>query len=121
MPANRRHHVSVAEARKLLLALDGVKAGTSYGMPSFLLHEKFFARFRDDDTVLVLQLGSIDDREVLMQMNPKAFFYTDHYKNYPAVLIRLADITRAKLTETLNVAWEDIWAKRSPRRFQARE
>jgi hypothetical protein len=120
VPTKRREAVTVAAARKLLLALEGVKAGTSYGMPSFMLHEKFFARFRDHDTVLVLQLGSIDDREVLMQMDPTAFFYTDHYKDYPAVLIRLAEITRARLAETLNVAWEDISAKRAPKRKRPR-
>ena len=99
----------------MILSLPGVEAGTSYGMPAFMLHEKFFARFRDDDTVLVLQLGSIDDRDVLMQMDPKAYFYTDHYKDYPAVLIRLSEITKARLAETLSVAWEDISAKRAPK------
>lgn len=106
----------MAAAKKLLLALKGVATGTSYGYPSFLLHQKFFARFRDDDTVLVLQLASIDDRDVLMHMDPKAFFFTDHYKNYPAVLVRLADITSTRLAETLQVAWEDLSAKRRPRK-----
>jgi len=121
MPDSRRHGVTVAAARKLLLALKGVTPGTSYGMPSFMLHEKFFARFRDDDTVLVLQLGSIDDRDVLMQMDPKAFFFTDHYKNYPAVLIGLADITSPRLAETLQVAWEDLSVKRAPKRKRPRK
>jgi hypothetical protein len=115
-----RKGVTVPEARKLLLALEGVKTGTSYGMPSFLLQEKFFARFRDDDTVLVLQLGSIDDRDVLMQIDPKVFFFTEHYKNYPAVLVRLADIPKARLAETLQVAWEDLSAKRAPKRKRRR-
>ena len=113
--------ITVAAARKLLLALKGVKPGTSYGLPSFMLQDKFFARFRDDDTVLVLMLGSIDDRDVLMQMDPKAFFFTDHYKNYPAVLIRLADITSARLAETLQVAWEDLSAKRAPKKQRPRK
>jgi hypothetical protein len=107
--------ITVTAARKLLLALKQVKPGTSYGMPSFMLHDKFFARFRDDDTVLVLMLGSIDDRDVLMHMDPKAFFYTDHYKSYPAVLIRLADISSARLAETVQVAWEDLSSKWAPK------
>ena len=110
----------MAAAQKLLLALKGVATGTSYGYPSFMLHQKFFARFRDDDTVLVLMLGSIDDRDVLMHMDPKAFFFTDHYKSYPAVLIRLADITSARLAETLLVACEDLSAKRAPKPKRAR-
>ncbi|HKP29888.1 MAG TPA: hypothetical protein VJU15_10820 [Gemmatimonadales bacterium] len=112
--------VTVAQATKRLLALEHVAPGTSYGLPAFLLHGKFFARFRDDDTVLVLQLGSIDDRDVLMQMDPKAFFFTDHYKNYPAVLIRLVNITSARLAETLQVAWEDLVLKRAPKPKRAR-
>ena len=120
MTPRQSRGVTVAAARKQLLALEGVKPGTSYGMPSFMLHEKFFARFRDDDTVLVLQLGSIDDRDVLMQIDSRAFYFTDHYKNYPAVLIRLADITSARLAETLQVAWEDLFAKRAPKPKRAR-
>jgi len=69
----------------------------------------------------VLQLGSIDDRDVLMQMDPKAFFFTDHYKNYPAVLIGLADITSPRLAETLQVAWEDLSVKRAPKRKRPRK
>ena len=116
MSPGRSRGITAAAARKLLLGLEGVQASTSYGMPSFMLREKFFARFRDDDTVLVLQLGSIDDRDVLMKMDPKAYFFTDHYRNYAAVLIRLADISRTRLAETLAVAWEDVSAKRTPRK-----
>jgi hypothetical protein len=114
----RRAGLSVAAARRLILSLPDVAEGRSYGMPAFLLAGRFFARFRDDDTVLVLQLGSIDDRDVLMRLDPTAFFFTDHYRDYPAVLIRLAEISRSRLTEVLRVAWEDVSARRArkPRR-----
>lgn len=105
--------MSLAAARKLILALPGVSEGRSYGMPSFLLAGRFFARFRDADTVLVLQLGTITDRDVLMQLHPGAFFFTDHYRDYPAVLIRLAEIPRGMLADVLKVAWEDVSAKRT--------
>src|SRR5438046_10759154 len=64
--------VSVPDARRLLLRLPNVSEGRSYGMPSFLLDGRFFARFRDNDTVLVLQLGTISDRDALMQLDPPA-------------------------------------------------
>jgi hypothetical protein len=89
----------------LLLALPEMTEGRSYGYPAFLLHGRFFARFRDDDTVLVLALASIADREFLMQLAPQAFFFTDHYRNYPAVLIRLADVTRPLLRSVVKDAW----------------
>lgn len=109
----QRTGLSVEAASRLVLSLTDVAEGRSYGMPAFLLKGKFFARFRDDDTVLVLQLGSIDDRDVLMQLNPRAFFFTEHYRDYPAVLIRLAEISRPELEEVLRVAWEDVSAKRT--------
>ena len=54
-PKARTRGVRVVEARRLLLKLAKVTEGRSYGMPSFLLNGRFLARFRDDDTVLVLQ------------------------------------------------------------------
>jgi hypothetical protein len=105
--------VSVAKARQRLLRLEGVTAGRSYGLPSFLLGGKFFARFRDDDTVLVLQLGTIAERDVLMQMAPRVFFFTDHYRDNPAVLIRLAEVSDGLLADVLAEARQQISAKRA--------
>lgn len=107
--------VRVADARRLLLALPGIAQGRSYGMPSFLLDGRFFARFRDDDTVLVLQLATIAEREVLMQLDPSAFFFTDHYRNYPAVLIRLAEVPRSLLVDVVTEARRQVAAVRPAR------
>jgi hypothetical protein len=99
----------------MVLALSGVTEGRSYGVPSFLLAGRFFARFRDDDTVLVLQLGTITDRDILMQLDPRAFFFTEHYRDYPAVLIRLAEVPRPLLKEVLTEAWRQLVEKRGNR------
>jgi hypothetical protein len=96
---------SAREARRLLLDLDGVVEGTSYGMPSFLVKGRFFARFRDDASVLVLQLKTISDRDVLMEIDPLSFFFTDHYRNYPAVLIRLAQVPPTLFADLVKEAW----------------
>ena len=87
-------------------------------MPSFLLQGRFFARFRDDDTVLVLQLATINERDVLMDLDPNVFFFTDHYRNYPAVLIRLAEVTPSLLASVVTEAWEQISKRpaKQPRR-----
>jgi hypothetical protein len=98
----------MANARKLLLKLPGVVEGTSYRMPSFLANGRFFARFRDGDTVLVLQLKSIGDRDVLMQMDPDSFFFTDHYRDYPAVLVRLAEVPPSLLADVVEEAWKHV-------------
>ncbi len=103
-------------ARRLLLGLPNVSEGRSYGMPSFLLNGRFLARFRDDDTVLVLQLGTISERDVLMQLHPRAFFFTDHYRNYPAVLIRLADVPRSLFVDVVTESWRHVAAMPPVRR-----
>ena len=95
-------------ARALLLGLPNVVEGRSYGMPSFLLNGRFFARFRDDDTVLVLQLATIGEREVLMELDSDAFFFTEHYRNYPAVLVRLAEVAAPLLTDIVMESWRYV-------------
>lgn len=107
--------VRLADARRLLLGLPGMAQGRSYGLPSFLLDGRFFARFRDDDTVLVLQLGTIAEREVLMDLDPRAFFFTEHYRNYPAVLIRLEDVPKPLLVDVVKEAWRQVVAVRGVR------
>src|SRR5437016_14667769 len=107
-PKARRRGVRAVEARRLLLKLPNVAEGRSYGMPSFLLNGRFLARFRDDDTVLVLQLATIGEREVLMELDPDAFFFTAHYRNYPAVLVRLAQVAAPLLTDVVTESWRHV-------------
>src|SRR5436305_10649425 len=109
-PKARRRGVRVVEARRLLLELPYVAEGRSYGMPSFLINGRFLARFRDDDTVLVLQLGTIAERDVLMQFDPVAFFFTEHYRDYPAVLIRLAQVPRPLFVDVVTAPWRHVAA-----------
>jgi hypothetical protein len=97
--------ICIADARRFLLGLPGITEGRSYGMPSFQLEGRFFARFRDNDTVMVLQLTSIGEREGLMEIDPRAFFFTEHYRKYPAVLIYLAEIPRALFKDVVKEAW----------------
>src|SRR5881296_162623 len=104
----RLRGVRLIEARRLLLGLPDVEEGRSYGMPSFLLQGRFLARFRDDDTVLVLQLATISEREVLMELDPRAFFFTEHYRNYPAVLVRLAEVALSLLTDVVTESWRHV-------------
>jgi hypothetical protein len=112
--------IRVADVRRLLLDLPDVVEGSSYGMPSFLVHGHFLARFRDDDTVLALHIAPIDDRDVLIELNPRAFFFTDHYRDYPAVLIRLADVPPKLFRDVIKTAHKHV-ASQHPKRKPARK
>lgn len=84
-------------------------------MPSFKLGGKFFARLRDDDTVLVVHRRSFDDRDHLPKNETDAFFTSDHYRNYRTVLVRLARVSERALQDVLMDAWRR-GAPRSPLR-----
>lgn len=83
--------------------LPGVEEGLSYGQPSLKVGGKFLGRVREPD-VLVL-MCALEEKEFLMQTNPAVYFETDHYKGWPAVLVRLSKIGDDELTHRLQVAW----------------
>lgn len=82
--------------------LAGVEEGLSYGQPSLKAGGTFLARVREPD-VLVLRCA-LEEKDILMQINPDVYFETDHYKGWPAVLIRLSKIDDVELTHRLRIA-----------------
>jgi hypothetical protein len=103
--------VSKAQFEKIALSFDGVEKGTSYGKPAFLLCKKFFTRLRDEDASAVLFVGSIDEREMLIEVEPDIFHVTPHYKDYPMVLARLSKIDVKTLRGMLHRYWVHIAPK----------
>lgn len=89
----------VAAATKL----PGLEEGTSYGTPSMKVKGKFLLRVREPD-VLVL-MCTLEEKELLIEANPAVYFETDHYKGWPAILIRLSKIGDAELKHRLAIAW----------------
>ena len=106
-----RRGVGVATVRKLALALPSVNEGTSYGTPAWRVRGKLFARLHQDGESLVLRTD-FDEREALMEMDPEAFFITDHYTNYEMMQVRLAAVRQAQLRELLEASWRKCASKR---------
>jgi hypothetical protein len=92
--------------------MPGVEEAPSYGMPSLKVMGKFMARVREPDVLVVM--CALEEKEFLMQTNPAVYFETDHYKGWPAVLVRLSKIDDDELTHRLQVAWR----RQAPKRFQ---
>ena len=90
--------------RQLALALPGVKEGTSYGTPAWKVKGKLFARQHQDGESLVISVD-FDQREMLMAEQPETFYITDHYLNYPWILVRLAKVRADQLPDLLRQAW----------------
>ncbi|HEY2682289.1 MAG TPA: hypothetical protein VGI93_02165 [Steroidobacteraceae bacterium] len=100
------------------VALPGVVASTVYGLPALKLNGNLLAcvpanksaepnsgAFRVD----------FDLRAALVKQKPKLYYVTDHYANYPMVLVRLSRISPKELRELLGLAWSFTSARKPAR------
>ena len=108
-----------AQLRKIALSFPAASEGMSYGKPSFLVAGKFFTRLRDEDGSLVLIVGSIDERDMLLESDPKLFHITNHYRNYPAVLARMSLLDPVRLRAMLERRWRAIAPKKLVKQIDA--
>jgi hypothetical protein len=99
------------QVREVALAWPGMADSRSYGTPSLKVHGKFVARLREDGATVALRIDVLE-RQERMVADPAAFFITDHYANYPAVVVRLAKVKRRDLAELIEAAWRDLAPKR---------
>jgi hypothetical protein len=90
--------------------LPGVEVSTSYGTPSLKVANKFLLRIKDADT-LVLRCA-LEEKEILMLAAPQIYFETEHYKGWPAILIRMSAIGDGELRRRLLNAWRQVAPKR---------
>lgn len=116
MPGARKIHakrgLTPAQLKRIALSFPSVVEGTSYGKPSFLLEKKFFTRLRSEDNSVVVIVGSMDERDMLLESDPKTFHITNHYKDYPSVLVRMEQADAEVLRAMLERRWRAIAPKR---------
>jgi len=106
--------VGFDEVREMAMALPEVEEGTWYGTPAFKVRGKGFCRLREDGDSLVLMIN-LFERQHLLDAEPDAFYITDHYRDYPAVLARLSAVDHETLRERLT----DSWRIKAPRKLAA--
>ena len=97
-----------ADLRALVLTFPATLSGTTHGMESFKAAGRFFTRIRSEDDSVVVYVDSLDHRDMLIEAEPATFHITDHYRNYPIVLARLASVDPAWLRRTLEKRWLKI-------------
>ena len=88
--------------RQHMMTLPGTTEGLSHGTPAFYVNKKILVRLWESGEVLVVHT---DEREKWMQADPEIFFITDHYRNYPYMLIRLDKVQPDVLKQLLTTAW----------------
>jgi hypothetical protein len=111
--------ISFDTVREIAGVLPGAVEGTSYGTPAFHVGKTLFVRQHQDGESLVVRIDP-EERAVRVAADPKTYSVTDHYINYPLVLVRMASVKRRELRELLEEAWrlaatQGDGGKRSPR------
>src|SRR5262249_16260207 len=119
-PGSRlRPMASQAEVRRIALALPGaveVMGRFAFAVPDNKGKLKQFAwvwmarvaprKARvPQPNVVGIRTASIAPPEFLIKAAPTKFFTEPHYDGYPAVLVRLAEVTSAELRPLIREAW----------------
>ena len=103
-PSRAESGVSFDTVREMVRELPGAVEGTSYGTPAFHAGKTLFVRQHQDGESLVVRIDR-QERALLVTANPKTYSFTDHYANYPWILVRMASVGRQELRELLTQAW----------------
>jgi hypothetical protein len=99
--------------RKLALGLglpDVVEA-TAYGAPALKAHGKLWVWCSPTEGSLVFKVG-IDERDMLIDVDPACFYITPHYRNSAMVLAREGKLDLAWARNNLTRVWRELAPKR---------
>jgi hypothetical protein len=118
--------VDIPTLRRLALALPEVEASPEGERLAFSVRGKgiawsYFARAhpkgRRELVEGVIAVRCLrETKDMLLEVAPERFFDDDHYRGYPAVLVRLAAIDEAELAGLLAQAWRILAPKALVRR-----
>jgi hypothetical protein len=93
--------------RELASALPDVEESTSYGAHSWKVRGKMVAcqaiNKSAEPNSLVVKIP-FEQRDELIAAQPDVYYVTEHYVNYPSVLVRLSRVHRDALRDLLGMA-----------------
>ena len=86
----------------------GVEESRSYGTPAIKVKRKLLARLRSEAEGGLAIVCDLMEREMLMQAAPETFYITDHYADWPMVLINLETVRWDAMPDFLERAWRRV-------------
>ena len=112
---------SFESVRKFGLQLPGVEESTTFGKPSLKVRGKMFVclpshKSAEPDSLVVRT--DFEQRAGLLVEDPETYYITDHYKGYPAVLVRLARVKQDVLRDLLGMAYRFVAGEATKKRKQ---
>jgi hypothetical protein len=103
--------VSFETVRKLGLQLPDVEEGTGYGKPALKVGGKMFAclpSHKSAEPGSLVVRTDFEQRAEMLARDPDVYYITDHYKDYPAVLVRMSRITPDMVRDLLGMAYRFV-------------
>ncbi len=107
------------DVRTLALTWPEVTDGTSYGTPALKVRGKLLTRLKEDGESIVVPGIEPDERAMLMEAQPKIFYFTDHYRDWPTVLVRLPRARRQTVEGLLLRRWRTLASKKALKAFES--
>ncbi len=89
--------------RKAASALPEVEESSWYGTPALKVRRKGFTRVKDAETVVVMV--DLEEKAMLIEAAPDIYYETDHYRGWPAMLVRIDAIADDELKHRITKAW----------------
>src|SRR5579863_10580366 len=107
--------VNFDTVRNVGLGLPDVEESTAYGSPAFKVNGKLLACVPINKSAepgsLMVRVDFASRAELLAE-SPDVYYVTDHYENYPSVLVRLALIHPDALRDLLGMAWRGLTVRK---------
>ena len=104
--------------REIARTMSDIEVDTIRGATSLRTHGKLLAcqavHKSAEPNTLVVRLD-FDRRKELIEAEPRIYYVTEHYLNYPSVLVRLSEIDRESLKDLLGMALRYVTSKSKPR------
>jgi len=109
---------TIQDVRRMAMALPDVVEGLCHGTPAFYLRRKLMLRLRDDYETLVVRFP-MEERDELLEAEPDIFSVTEHYQNYPAILVSLPNVSLTRLQKLIEDGWGRLASKKQIAAFEA--
>lgn len=97
------------------LALPDVELGTSYGQPALRFRGGTLAGTTAPDPDSFVLHVAMAEKDVLLATDPATFWQTDHYRGWPAILVRYGTEAGDRIALLLQRAWWDRATQRQRR------
>jgi hypothetical protein len=91
--------ISRKEGWKIALAVPGAEEVLWFNKPAAFLHGQFLTKVHDKEEAMTFRVSSMEMRDLMLEAEPKLFYITDHYRNFPFILARLSALTPKLLKE----------------------